>query len=544
MNTAQVVIVLYLLLELNVSSETLYETVKLTKENEAKKYLFGVLSSVSKTIAVNNRLLVIGSPDDMGTQGSVEIFSRKDNKRIAKLRPPSSSYEGHFGWCVAVNDYFIVVGAWSENKVYVYNTSEPFELLHTIRGRDDFGWSCSIDQENTLVVGAAFYNNRRGVAFVYKLNYLTGERSVPLIHTLQPNDENHFGFIVATTANFVAAETGKGVLYVFDKNTDRVCNEPQKITHGKSNTYLRTSLAINDGRLYIGKVNLNTVFIYTVSSSNAWKLKYKIHRDVGHIKGFGHTLAVNGNIMVVCDMYAERVGKCYLYMFDEGVDTWREIETLRPSDGIKGDRFGISLAMDDRTVFIGSRGKSQGYVAGAVYLYDITKFTQIDNFHATTTPNKSQKSTVLVTPTQLTTKTTSKTQTIPTTTSTTQALPTTATTNTKTLTKRSTTTSEILSPTTTSTENFPAIGTIPTNAVLLVIIITIFIVATLFIFFIRRRRIQQRQRSPTEQNEMEALNTESISEEGRNDVPVPAETPLHEGEYLYILFLIYEVRKK
>ena len=48
----------------------------------------------------------------------------------------------------------------------------------------------------------------------------------------------------------------------------------------------------------------------------------------------------------------------------------------------------------------------------------------------------------------------------------------------------------------------------------------------------------------SQQNEMEALNTESISEEGRNDVPVPAETPLHEGEYLYILFLIYEVRKK
>ena len=91
MNTAQVMIVLYFLVELRVSGETLNETLKLTKENEAEEYMFGVSGLFSKTIAINNRLIVISSP--IQNQGWVDIFSRKDNKRIAKLRsPPSSPY--------------------------------------------------------------------------------------------------------------------------------------------------------------------------------------------------------------------------------------------------------------------------------------------------------------------------------------------------------------------------------------------------------------------------------------------------------------------
>ena len=424
-----------LLFELNVSGETLNETLKLTKENEAKEYQFGVWSTHSKTIAGNARLLVIGSPKDMKLQGSVDIFSRKQNKRIAKLRPPSSSQRQYFGWCVAVNDDFIVVGAWGVNRVYVYNASDPFELLHTLSGGGRFGWSCSIDQENTLVVGAPIYNNRRGAVFVYKLNNLLNEP----MRTLQPNDflvGDRFGDKVAITTNYIAAGTPDKGVYVFDKITDRVCKvEPQ-------NEDRAPSLAINDGRLFVGESSSNTVFIYTVNSSNACTLRHKVHRNVSDTKGFGgfgHTLAVSGNIMVVCNIFAEsNKGICYLYMFEEGDDKWRELATLRPSDGIEGDYFGVSLAMDDGgTVIVGSRGKSQGYEAGAVYLYGITNFTQ-----------RAQ----------------------PTTTTATTQLP------------------------TTKTKNI---------YVLIISLISICIVAVLCICFVRHRRI--RQRSPIQQNEMEAI---------------------------------------
>jgi hypothetical protein len=249
--TAQVVIVFCLLIEINVSSGT-YETLKITKEDETQKYLFGVYDDDKKTIAVNDHLLVIGSPKDMGLQGSVDIFSRKHNKRIGKLRPPSSSQKEKFGFCVTLNDDLIVVGVgWYVNKVYVYSTSEPFELLHTIQKSGSFGRSCSIDPDNTLVVGAPRYNTFRGAAFVYNLNNLFHEQSVPLIHTLQPMDRlvnDYFGDTVITTTNYIAADTWKGNVYVFNKNSDRLCKvEPQ------NEDIIYRLLAINDDFLLVNQ---------------------------------------------------------------------------------------------------------------------------------------------------------------------------------------------------------------------------------------------------------------------------------------------------
>ena len=241
------------------------------------------------------------------------------------------------------------------------------------RGNGSFGISCSIGPENTLAVGDHIYKNR-GAVFVYKLNYLSGEQSVQLFNILQPNDllVEGFGLEVATTAKYIAAgiRSGihKGVVYLFDKNTNHVCKvEPQ-------DKDTETSFAINDVRLYIGERNTK-IFIYTVNACN---------RLVGLVNRFGFTLAVSGNFMVACDIfYAESLGKCYLYMLNEG-GRMQEIATLRPSDGIEGDYFGRSLAIDDRTVIIGSYGKSQGYDAGAIYLYDIENFMKKPT--TTTTP--------------------------------------------------------------------------------------------------------------------------------------------------------------
>jgi hypothetical protein len=148
------------------------------------------------SIAVNGSYIVVGAPLEDSTVGSntgrVYIFS-STGSLLRTLEGTSTRSSAQFGYSVAINDTYVVVGAPKEvfdlvpgpgtgqgGQVYVYELATG-NLVYTLVnpnpfgtiGGDNFGWSVAISNQY-IAVGApnedSATNDQRGYAYVYNLS--------------------------------------------------------------------------------------------------------------------------------------------------------------------------------------------------------------------------------------------------------------------------------------------------------------------------------------------------------------------------------------
>ena len=129
---------------------------------------------------------------------------------------------------------------------------------------------------------------------------------------------------------------------------------------------------LNNGRIrftpnegFVG----STDFDYDISSQNKiWNV------DAGHTDEFGHTIATDGNLMVVgvprVDINGKDSGAVFVYesRADGG---WGKIAKVTPDDAERGDFFGYSVAIDGDTLVVGARLEDElAKNAGAAYVFN------------------------------------------------------------------------------------------------------------------------------------------------------------------------------
>ena len=90
--------------------------------------------------------------------------------------------------------------------------------------------------------------------------------------------------------------------------------------------------------------------------------------DVGYGDGFGHTLAVDGNILLV-GAPKQAQGRGAVYVFDRTAPgaAWVQRGQLAPSDGGQGDSLGFALAVFDGVALVGAPGHDGS--RGAAYVF-------------------------------------------------------------------------------------------------------------------------------------------------------------------------------
>jgi len=195
---------------------------------------------------------------------------------------------------------------------------------------DLFGDSVAIYDE-TIVIGAAAYSSSRpGSAYVYDI-------SGSLITELTPSDS-------ANSDDF-----GRNV-------------------------------AIYNQTIVVTKTT--AAYVFDISGSQLAKLTPS-DADGFTSQGSGYGIAIYGQTVVVGDKDDSTAGSAAgaAYIFDT---SGTQIAKLVPSDLEEKNKFGLSVAIYDQTVIIGSRGDNgAGSQAGAVYIFDtsgnqITKFTALD----------------------------------------------------------------------------------------------------------------------------------------------------------------------
>ncbi len=350
------------------------QVAKLVASDAAHHDLFG------NAVAISGDTAVIGAPqdDDAGTStGSAYVFRRHDGGtpldpsddlwiEEAKLTASDAHATDKFGFAVAVSGDIAVIGApkKADGAAYIYRRDDggtptyagddvwvQVTKLAMLFDNADFGISVAISGD-TAVVGAERKDipgiGRAGVAYVYRRD----DMATPT----DPSDDqwvqsgrltasdawrhDYFGCAVSISDDTIVVgarqdDDESGSAYVFRRDDGGTPNDP---------------------------------------SDDVWTETAKLTAsDAAADEYFGHSVAVSGETAVI-GAYADddaggQSGSAYVFRRDDNGtpsdssdDAWVEATKLTASDAGASDQFGISVAVQGRTILIGADGADTAYV--------------------------------------------------------------------------------------------------------------------------------------------------------------------------------------
>ena len=341
----------------------------------------------------------------------------------------------HFGISVAIDGDTAVVGADRANdrrgSAYIFTRDSTGDWTQQVKLEgeetgDQFGWSVAVDGD-TVVVGAHAYDGEdasnttlvnSGAAYVITKpdtdangdgstdwtdwNSLDDDGRAGLTVKLAPTVPEEYAFFggsVALAGNTLAigsrlydagGRLGAGAAYVFTKDSGTgVWSQAAKLTASTSLqlAYLGYSLAVDGDTVLVGAYGDDTVFGELGSGSayvfdkppGGWtdgnetaKLTASDRQPSGY---FGFSVALDGDTAVIgASQHSDPEigagsGAAYVFARESGV--WGEKARLTHSDAAAGDNFGVSVAVEDGTVVVGSwQDDDNGRNSGSAYVFE------------------------------------------------------------------------------------------------------------------------------------------------------------------------------
>src|SRR6476646_8028769 len=154
----------------------------------------------------------------------------------------------------------------------------------------------------------------------------------------------------------------------------------QKVTasDGTANSYFGSAAALNGSTALIGADGDNSfqgaAYLFT-KSNGSWSQGQKLTASDG-LAGdeFGYRVVLANDTLLVGAFTATVGGNASqgaAYLFTESNGTWSESQKLTASEGGLFDNFGVSVALDARTIVVGANGATVGGNAaqGALYVF-------------------------------------------------------------------------------------------------------------------------------------------------------------------------------
>ncbi len=298
-------------------------------------------------------------------------------------------------------------GVWAQSPDTV--SGQAIVPLQKLEGsatweQDNFGWSVALDGDY-LVVGAPHYTTTgesSGSAYIFRRD-AGSARWVEVTQLLaddgQPGDR--FGYAVAISGDKVVVgapwtDVGgwqdAGAVYVFRRDKDGPNNWGQvtKLTAGDIYTHsdhLGTAVAIDGNTIVVGaaekEVNnirdAGAAYVFTSSGTDNWSQTAVLTATTPYTQDlFGRAVTIDGDTIAVGAPWANadtRFDTGFAYLFYRSSGQWNQVKKLSASDPHPYDRFGTSLALDGDTLVVGAYqpGSSSGGVLpgpGAAYVFE------------------------------------------------------------------------------------------------------------------------------------------------------------------------------
>ena len=368
--------------------------------------------------------------------GTVYVFERSASDwshvhQTAKLYPEDYKHVEGFGGSVAIDGYFIVVGAPGTWVPFEGTHGAAYLFMHTVEGWKQtskltklslsegsdprFGVSVDIDGD-LIVVGApmedlfydGYWHRQQGSAYVFQMP--VGGWPGSEAHEsgfLWPSDGragDAFGASVAVNDNTVIVgayahepdpdnpdEIAYGKAYIFTTpdgiwgNTNDVAQFTA--SDAADHEYFGMSVAIDGDLAAVGAWGSyafdangeESVYLFE-RPETGWSGSYTetarlVASDDDPYHQFGGPVEVSGNVVVVSAQWnnvgrQSKAGSVYVFVEPAGgwVDMMTETQKLLADDHAAGDQFGSSLAMDGTAIAVGVPLDNGHY--GSVYMFD------------------------------------------------------------------------------------------------------------------------------------------------------------------------------
>jgi hypothetical protein len=364
------------------------------------------------SVAISGDTLVVGSPQD-NDGGSVYVFKRSGSIWTQEQKISPSENTDKFGSDVAISGDTLVIGSpnenWNYGIVHVFVRSGSTWTPKTTIGCDycaNFGTSVSISGE-TLVVGEPYDDydwdiKGSGSVYVYKrtldgdwtqeVQLQADDVDYPSAHELNfdGNTNDWFGWSVSISGDtFVVGAPGdddkgddSGSAYVFYRS-EGVWLTQAKLTadDGAARVQFGTSVSISGDTVVVGSpfAGSGSAYVFERSGNNWTKFATLVAGDGADNDQFGKSVSILGDTIVVGspgdDDDGDNSGSAYIFQRNGGI--WTQQYKLLAKDGTIFDNFGMSVAISDGTVVVGSpnddnegEGIVDGgsvYVAGVLY---------------------------------------------------------------------------------------------------------------------------------------------------------------------------------
>ncbi|MGE0683396.1 MAG: FG-GAP repeat protein [Candidatus Binatia bacterium] len=179
--------------------------------------------------------------------------------------------------------------------------------------------------------------------------------------------------------------TSAGAVRVFHRDEDGIWEETQKLTasNGAASNFLGASVALSGDVALVGARGANpkgnfsgAAYVFVRGTDGVWREAQILSADDGTAGNFfGWSVAVQGDTALV-GARGNGDDKNFpgaAYVFVRGSDSlWTPKLKLTDPEGIGGDEFGYSVALQGDTALIGARGKNEnekGILVGAAYLF-------------------------------------------------------------------------------------------------------------------------------------------------------------------------------
>jgi hypothetical protein len=364
------------------------------------------------SVSIDGDYTIIGAEndDDNGEySGSAYIFKRDGTVWVeqSKLLPSDGESWEFFGVSVSIDGDYAVIGAshdddngYCSGSAYIFKRDgtvwvEQSKLLPSDGKKDlTFGCSVSIDGDYALIgaVGDDDNGNYSGSAYIFKRDGTVWVEQSKLLPS-DGEDNECFGVSVSIDGDYTIIGAGgndngyrSGSAYIF-KRDGTVWAEQSKLlpSDGEAYEYFGMYVSINGDYALIGAwgdddngYRSGSAYIFKCDG-NIWTQQVKLLPSDGKTCGyFGSSVSLDGDYALIGadgdDDNGNNAGSVYIFKCD-GVTWSRHVKLLAP-DGIKGDLFGRSVAIDGDNAIIGAVGADGNESgSGSAYVYkNISEF--------------------------------------------------------------------------------------------------------------------------------------------------------------------------
>ncbi|MEQ8626594.1 T9SS type A sorting domain-containing protein [Ekhidna sp.] len=343
-----------------------------------------------------------------------------------KITPTVRYSYTYFGEDVAISDGYAIVGAhahdYDENEEnWVRDAGAAFVLEKDEMGDwvqiqklirptnrssyDNFGRILAMDGDYAAI--ALPYEEGTstgfgdGIILIYEKN---GSGIWEYKQELTPSGSNddgiEFGYDVDLAGDYLVAsapydaydENGEnyhsdaGAAYIFKRNASGVWEEVQKIVASDRETYgyyYGESVAIADGFVAIGAYEANSlaedgvttleqtgaIYMYEENESGVWSEVAKlVASDREEYDYLGYYIDLDGDVLVASN-YEKNSYAGQAYIFERVEGTWVETQIILPENSFEDQEFGISIAISNSTIAVGSEYLDQETDDSGVYLF-------------------------------------------------------------------------------------------------------------------------------------------------------------------------------